>query len=1420
MRKLYFMLSMLLMQCIGYSLSAQTSSTLVTSLGEPLITDAAQITSNASDESEGQHLEYLIDNDQNTFWHSDWHGKVTDPHYLQVALTEPLTDGYIVMYLQRRNTDSNHFTQAKLSASVDGETWEDLASWELPNATALGEVVTDPIAVSKPYAYFRLTNTMASPIFFHLAEIELYNPKESDLIGMALNKILNKYDAYLYGDRNVMNVGTEVGQYTDGETADEILALLSKVIDWYSGENTEGMPATKEAAVDLSDEIDALYAKFKQSEVLYRLPADGYYRIISNLPYKQTLETGEVDANGHPITETNLLTKAMYCSTDYTGMWGNVKRDMANYVWKLTQTGDSIDMVNAGMEARFNIVAASVKLSEGTGKSMTFDYAGTEDGKTIVYIRASSDARGGDIYLHQNHHEKGTRVDDQPLCVWKGTIDMGAPYETDKGTSEWYLESVSEEEAKALIEAFAPIKNHDILVEQNNALRAEVKAAITAAKDKKRQALITAGSQMSSPFSQNDFGDKDGGNLADGVLIDGDANTYWHSVWSAGDVATGTHYIQVADMQEFTGEAVLYIKRRATPDNHVTEFTLKGSNDPEAADDAWVTLAVLPLGNASSGQEFTTEPFNVGETSYSHIRIYGSKNGFWHAAELQIYKLVDNPNSQFAALGELATNLEQIYLDNVATADDDITLEQFQALKDAFEAFRNGVVDPAALHNILAKYAGYTKGMIEGEQPGQWSDKKGYDAFNALYEEAKAYDEAGKYNQTKIDQYVAAIQLAADNYMATVNHPKADTWYRIKFPTEEMYDAYGWGKGNITGDDVTTPIYGNYIAVGKGQQIEGSAFFEYSPALIDSMREGYGLYALDNDVIEIEGEPNGSMFRFIKVNSPLKVNDDLNTLMQHSRLALAMTSDVQVGAPLITSASQFSSNAADESEGKYFEYLIDGDLNTYWHSDWHNRVTVPHYLQVTFDEPQKGLIEVDMTRRSDVEHGSIIGMYVTASNDGQEWTNLGYVSMPYGVKGEQIFSNPINLGEGYTQVRFTLTRRSGEDVEYAPFGDKCTYFNATEFQLRPVTITTTSEAAKALWSTLEETNKVLHNALGTTDYNTLAAAYNTLRDELNAGTHAVVPEAEATPARYVIQNRATGLFINTKAKNNQDVTLQLMPSLINYSGIGYGQNALRSENLDGTYCSYLHVQKNNHRMVTWDDKSVGSNTGLLIEEVEPVSESDFTFTKDIIIGKLNAWCYPVSIESDDEEIAAYSVAGLYTDAEENTFLALDKTESPAAGQPVIYVHSTPEDWIEGTEEEPTETTPVLFTVHNDFNFQAGTHNGLVGTLTTTHVATGTQTFVDNTVTAVKEEEGADVAACQAYLDLTACPQVEAADHDISIQLTDVTPDGIASAIESVSKSGNIYSIDGKLMRQGGTIDDVKRLGTGTYIINGVKVFVK
>ena len=52
-----------------------------------LIGDAAQLTSPCSDSAEGQHIEYLLDGDAGTFWHSDWHGAYTEgTHYIQVQL--------------------------------------------------------------------------------------------------------------------------------------------------------------------------------------------------------------------------------------------------------------------------------------------------------------------------------------------------------------------------------------------------------------------------------------------------------------------------------------------------------------------------------------------------------------------------------------------------------------------------------------------------------------------------------------------------------------------------------------------------------------------------------------------------------------------------------------------------------------------------------------------------------------------------------------------------------------------------------------------------------------------------------------------------------------------------------------------------------------------------------------------------------------------------------------------------------------------------------------------------------------------------------------------------------------------------------------------------------------------------------------
>ena len=90
-------------------------------LGLPLIREAWQLSSNASDRDEGRHLEYLIDGNANTFWHTDWHNQVSDRyHYLQVELKEAF-EGHMVIYMLRRNTPNDHPTQMLVEASNDAK---------------------------------------------------------------------------------------------------------------------------------------------------------------------------------------------------------------------------------------------------------------------------------------------------------------------------------------------------------------------------------------------------------------------------------------------------------------------------------------------------------------------------------------------------------------------------------------------------------------------------------------------------------------------------------------------------------------------------------------------------------------------------------------------------------------------------------------------------------------------------------------------------------------------------------------------------------------------------------------------------------------------------------------------------------------------------------------------------------------------------------------------------------------------------------------------------------------------------------------------------------------------------------------------------------------------------------------------------
>ena len=130
-------------------------------------------------------------------------------------------------------------------------------------------------------------------------------------------------------------------------------------------------------------------------------------------------------------------------------------------------------------------------------------------------------------------------------------------------------------------------------------------------------------------------------------------------------------------------------------------------------------------------------------------------------------------------------------------------------------------------------------------------------------------------------------------------------------------------------------------------------------------------------------------------------------------------------------------------------------------------------------------------------------------------------------------------------------------------------------------------------------------------------------------------------------------------------------------------------------------------------------------------------------------------------------------------------------------------------------------------FEGTTVNGLMGTLVT-YTLKKNEIYFNNTYAAWPIEGGASVAVtpCSAVLNLKECPEVDPeGEYDFSICITDNVDDAdgvkdINTALEKVSQRGDVYSVDGKLLRSGATLNSLKSLGKGMYILNGVKVLVK
>lgn len=144
---------------------------------------------------------------------------------------------------------------------------------------------------------------------------------------------------------------------------------------------------------------------------------------------------------------------------------------------------------------------------------------------------------------------------------------------------------------------------------------------------------------------------------------------------------------------------------------------------------------------------------------------------------------------------------------------------------------------------------------------------------------------------------------------------------------------------------------------------------------------------------------------------------------------------------LITRASQLSSPYTDSQEGR-LSNLLDGNLNTFWHSDWHRgrMMQHSHYFQVELDKPIKGYVTATIGRRRGAmiiyNHPTLIS--VEASTDGNDYVNVGQLEIPYD-SNVPLLSATFHLNKKTKFLRFYCDRTNGNLQEG--------FWHMSEFQL-------------------------------------------------------------------------------------------------------------------------------------------------------------------------------------------------------------------------------------------------------------------------------------------------------------------------------------------------------------------------------------
>lgn len=700
--------------------------------------------------------------------------------------------GWYSVFLQGVDVEDCDYLCLNYSAScnfnlvVQNESWQN--QYQLTCASGAHEVVI-PLTDVRKFSCVVIQNHAEGEITVNKAcfctEQEYLYPEPTD-VGEARQNLSDTYKRY-YEYSFTLTPGEDYGQYPQ-DLWDAFVQALNGALVLDDSEQNYGEDLSAEQLNALSHAIVRTYLALAAAKNTY-LPADGYYRLVcARKFYNVSQDTGE----------TTFYTKALYSKASGENGWKNLDATDPAFLWTIRRQEDNSYLLqNAANGLNFTSATNSTDgqatiqfdpIAKVDGAYVTTWELSTEEDIVMFNFRLSSAEAESNQYVHMMGHDQGQG--------WEGTMTTWYNTTTDSGASEWYLEPVDEQEALALLNDKAYVRDFALALDD-----AKAKVAVANAMD--RQTLITDPAQFSSPYSQNDLGNTDGGNLAEGVLLDG-RNTYWHTYWEGGDAEPGVHYLQVELPEPAHGLIELDVTRRGTNDDNVTLWGIYGSDNPdgEKFDYEWIADVDMPY---TSWGESKTATFTIAEgKQYMYLRFYAEQTttgrGYWHVAEFQLVALTENPNNQAASMGDVFAKM----VEAIATAEsidpNNVTRADYEAFKQAYDPFVALFVDPVPLRQAIAAAEQALPMCVEGDNPGQWSANT-LSALHKAIDEAKAYDRAGKYTHQQTDAYMARLGGGNDAVMAAANRVQADKLYTIRFASEELYDERGWSIGNVLNDN-------------------------------------------------------------------------------------------------------------------------------------------------------------------------------------------------------------------------------------------------------------------------------------------------------------------------------------------------------------------------------------------------------------------------------------------------------------------------------------------------------------------------------------------------------------------------------------------------------------------------------------------